>query len=103
MAKHFIGNEKSVSPILTDGSVKSIATLAQLVEHVFRKDGVRSSILRGGSRGDSSIDNFCLWQDRKAECIFLSREKYEPGSRNFVSDDEQNIRDRSCEVAQKLL
>ena len=25
------------------------ATLAQLVEHVFRKDGVRSSILRGGS------------------------------------------------------
>ncbi len=28
---------------------KKGATLAQLVEHVIRNDGVRSSILRGGS------------------------------------------------------
>jgi hypothetical protein len=28
------------------------ATLAQLVEHSFRKAGVRSSILRGGSRNE---------------------------------------------------
>ena len=69
MAKHSLGKGETVSPILTDGSEgelcpktfciqnvrakKSIAfvlaDVAQLVEHVFRKDGVVSSILTIGS------------------------------------------------------
>ena len=52
------GKAKIVGPIPTSGSTFSErisvlemedAALAQMVEHVFRKDGVRSSILRGGS------------------------------------------------------
>jgi hypothetical protein len=35
----------------------AIATLAQLVEHRFRKAGVRSSILRGGSKINKQYEN----------------------------------------------
>ncbi len=50
MVKHCLGKTETVSPILTDGSVFVLAILAQLVEHSFRKAGVRGSIPRDGSK-----------------------------------------------------
>src|SRR3954471_4357829 len=49
--EHFHGKEEVPGSIPGLGSKRGIphATLAQLVEHHFRKVGVRSSILRGGS------------------------------------------------------
>jgi cysteine synthase len=49
VVKHSLGKGESVSPILTGGSEGEDADVAQLVEHVFRKDGVVSSILTIGS------------------------------------------------------
>lgn len=44
------GSGFTKSRIFITLSEYSVATLAQLVEHIFRKDGVPSSSLGGGSR-----------------------------------------------------
>jgi hypothetical protein len=48
VAKHSLGKGETVSPILTDGSIK--AKVAQLVEQSLRKGKVASSILAFGSK-----------------------------------------------------
>ena len=51
MVERHLGKMEVESPILSSGfcPIKLIATLAQLVEHHFRKVGVLGSIPRGGS------------------------------------------------------
>ena len=54
LVEHHIGNMEVSGSNPDNGSVRT-ASVAQLVEHVFRKDGVPSSILGGGSRFSRAV------------------------------------------------
>ena len=84
MAKHSVGNGKTVSPILTDGSYKKYQ-----LRLAFFICAIKNLL------GADSCEN------RKPEYNFLSTKNFEAGSRADFCDDKNSTCDRPSLMAHK--